>query len=135
MLKRNKLISRFIILICCAGILLFNSSSEGSKFTAGAAFPFAVIGDTVIVPFQMMGYMSKALIEQGKQAGEYTQYTSFTYEYNEPTIVQLVFYIPGYLMGPFLPLANFRYYPMTQSCLDELTTANEQAYRRQRTMY
>lgn len=134
MLKKHKSILRFIILTCCAGSLFINSSANASKFTAGAAFPFAVIGDTVIVPFQMMGYMSKALIEQGEQAGEYTQYSSFTYEYNEPSVVQLVFYIPGYLMAPFLPLANFRYYPMTQSCLDDLTV-NEQAYRRNRAMY
>jgi hypothetical protein len=134
MQKKHRFILRFVILMCCAGVLLINSSADASKFTAGASFPFAVIGDTVIVPFQMMGYMSKALIEQGKQAGEYTQYSSFTYEYNEPSVVQLVFYIPGYLMGPFLPLANFRYYPMTQSCLDELTV-NEEAYRRNRTMY
>ena len=134
MQKKHKSILRLIILTCCIGTCLISSSAEGSKFTAGAAFPFAVIGDTVIVPFQMMGYMSKALIEQGKQAGEYTQYSSFNYEYNEPSVVQLVFYIPGYLMGPFLPLADFRYYPMTQSCLDELTV-NEEAYRRNRTMY
>ena len=134
MQKTHKSILRLIILTCCIGAFLISSSAEGSKFTAGASFPFAVIGDTVIVPFQMMGYMSKALIEQGNQAGEYTQYSSFTYEYNEPSVVQLVFYIPGYLMAPFLPLADFRYYPMTQSCLDELTV-NEEAYRRNRTMY
>ncbi len=134
MLKKNKYISQFILILGCICVLLINSSAEGSKIAAGAAFPFAVMGDTVLVPFQMMGYMSKALIGQGDTAGEYTQYSSFTYEYNEPTIVQLVFYIPGYLMAPFLPLANFRYYPMTQSCLEKLTV-NEQAYRRQRAMY
>jgi len=134
MQKKHKSIFRFVIFTCLTATLLISSKAECSKITAGMAFPFAVIGDTVIVPFQMMGYMSKALIEQGQQAGAYTQYSSFTYEYNEPTIVQLFFYIPGYLMGPFLPLANFRYYPMTQACLDDLTV-NEQAYRRNRAMY
>jgi len=133
MLKKHKFISQFFISLCCAGVLLINSSAEGSKLAAGAAFPFAVMGDTVIVPFQAMGYMSAALIAQGDGAEAYTQ-SSFNYEYNEPSVVQLVFYIPGYLMGPFLPLANFRYYPMTQSCLDTFTV-NEQAYRRQRSMY
>ncbi len=133
MLKIHKFISRFVIPICCVGILLINSSAEGSKLAAGAAFPFAVMGDTVIVPFQVMGYMSAALIAQGDGAEAYTK-SSFNYEYNEASIVQLVFYIPGYAMGPFLPLANFRYYPMTQSCLDTFTV-NDQAYRRQRSMY
>jgi hypothetical protein len=120
--------------MCLTAAVLISSTAECSKLTAGAAFPFAVIGDTVIVPFQMMGYMSKALIEQGQQAGAYTQYSSFTYEYNEPTFVQLVFYIPGYLMLPFSPLANFPYYPMTSACIKQFSV-NEKAYRRNRTMY
>ncbi|MCK5852111.1 hypothetical protein KAH27_03690 [bacterium] len=134
MLKKNKFILRFVILMCCAGCLLINSSADGSKIAAGAALPFAAIGDTAIVPFQMMGYMSKALIAQGDGAGAYTQYSSFTAQYDEASVVQLVFYIPGYAMGPFLPFANFKYYSMTQSCLDSFTV-NDQAYRRQRTMY
>ncbi len=134
MLKKHKFISQFVLSICCAGILLINSSAEGSKVAAGAAFPFAVMGDTVIVPFQVMGYMSAALIAKGDSSESYTQYSSFTAQYNEATIIQLVFYIPGYAMGPFLPLANFKYYPMTQSCLDTFTT-NDEAYRRQRSMY
>jgi len=123
-----------ICIAIIAGLFFLNSQTEASKVGAAIALPFAFIGDTVIVPFQAMGYTSSALIEQGNLAGNYSQYSSFTYEYNEPTFVQLVFYIPGYLMLPFSPLANFPYYPMTSACIKQFSV-NEKAYRRNRTMY
>ncbi len=129
----NKL-SYKIAAVFLFGALLICSKTEAGKTGAAIALPFAFIGDTVIVPFQVMGYTSRALIDQGNTAGAYTKYSSFTYEYNEPSIVQLVFYIPGYIMSPFIPLANFPYYPMTTSCIDQFSV-NENTYRRARTMY
>ena len=124
---------RFFIPIFCAGILLLNSFAEASKAGAVIGLPFAIMGDTVLLPFQSMGYMSTALIDQGNTSESYTQYSSFNYEYNEPSVVQLVFYIPGYILAPFSPLAQFKYYPLTSSCIETLTVND--AHRRNRTLY
>ena len=63
MLKKNKFMLRFFIPIFCAGILLLNSFAEASKAGAVIGLPFAIMGDTVLLPFQAMGYMSTALID------------------------------------------------------------------------
>ena len=123
-----------IFLITFFATIIFCANANAGKTGAAIALPFAFMGDTVIAPFQVMGYTGRALIDQGNAAGSYTKYSSFTYEYNEPSFVQLVFYIPGFIMAPFMPLANFPYYPMTTSCIKQFSV-NDEAYRRQRTMY
>ncbi len=121
--------------ILCVQLCL-SGCSTSQKSIAGATvgLPFAFIGDTALLPFQYLGNVSDYLIGRGYEVGHYTRQGWDYVEYvNQPNIAELIYYIPGYALCPFLPLAQFRYYALTSACMKELT--GNKPYRRQRTMY
>ncbi len=114
--------------LCLAGC------STMQKAAAGAALPLAFAGDSMLAPFQMCGNFSKYMISSGDAIGNYSEERwGYQMDVHHDNPADLFYYIPGYALAPFIPLASFDYYTMTTSCMD---TLKERApYRRSRTMY
>ena len=98
--------------------LLFSGCSVVKKTSAGAAIPFAVIGDTILVPFQFIGSGYTPLMNLGDD-----HYMKVYQENKFKTTLALsqaatyAYYIPGYLCLPFDYYTPEKYYSMTKSCL------------------
>jgi len=108
--------------------------TTAQKAGAAAAMPLAFAGDTAIVPFQLLGYTSKALIVAGDNSNySYSSRWGYTAVTHHDTPLSLIYYIPGYAMAPFIPFAGWDFYAMTQSCHDTLTAPRP--YRRRRVHY
>ncbi len=107
-------------------ILFFTGCSTVKKTVASVAIPFAAIGDTAVVPFQLIGDCSTPLMNMGDD--HYMK----TYEENKlkttevlATSTSYVFYFPGYLCMLFDFCTPDKYYPMTKACLKTISPAKE----------
>ena len=108
--------------------------SSMQKASAGAALPFAFIGDSMLAPFQMCGAASEALIAGGNAVDNYTtERWGYQAEIHHDNPADLFYYIPGYALAPFGPLASFDYYTMTSVCME--TFKQPAPYRRSRSIY
>lgn len=123
---------RTIAALALALCLLGCSSMQ--KAGAAAALPFAFMGDSMLAPFQMCGKVSKYMIAGGDAVDNYTtEHWGYQANIQHDNPADLFWYIPGYALAPFAPLASFEYYTMTSSCMD--TLQQKAPYRRSRSYY
>ena len=100
-----------------AAVLLLGGCSSARRNSAAAAVPFAAVGDTVMTPFQGLGYASRKLIELGDEHLAHVREEkkdNITLPAAEPTAG--VYYVPGYLLYPFQLMTPSEWYPMTKAC-------------------
>ena len=120
--------------VCAWLFLLPSCTTTVKKAGAGAALPMAVATDTTIVPFQAMGYSSDYLMQRGYEVDHYQRvgwgYTANVYK---PNPADLIYYVPGAMLYPFSPLAQYEYYPLSSACLD--TVQGKKPTRRSRVIY
>ncbi len=100
-------------------VVLLSGCASTGEFTAGAAVPLAFAADTVLFPPQYLGKCSQALMQRGYNVDHYINEYNGTYEYvHQPSMIDLVYYVPGYALGPFLPFSKMNYYGMTKTCVN-----------------
>jgi len=127
---------RRVWIVACAGLLVacLGGCSTMQKVGAGAALPLAFAGDSMFAPLQMMGNASKYLIAGGDACDNYVEeHWGVVTEVHHDNPADLIYYIPGYSLSPFIPLCGFDYYSMTTMCMD--TLKRRAPYRRQRNIY
>ena len=126
-----------IIVCAIATFFCLSTNAAFEKLAAGSALPFAFIGDSVFFPFQFMGHSSKYLIARGYGVENYTRGAwGYTHTVHQAKPIALIYYIPGYCLYPFSPLANFNYYETTDACVKILSYQTPHGgYRRQRRRY
>ncbi|NLF40555.1 hypothetical protein GX586_14010 [bacterium] len=124
-------------LLCIAAVCTMAALAGCSTMATvgyGAALPLAAAGDTALIPFQFLGKTSKAFIAAGEGTSwRYGTYWGASYAMHRATPWELVYYVPGYALAPFLPFGGFDYYALTAACWDEVTSTS--AYRRRRIRY
>ncbi len=101
----------------------FSACSTVKKTSAGAAIPFAAIGDTLVAPFQLIGDCSTPLINMGddhymEKYDENKHKTTLMFA----TATSWVYYFPGYFCLPFDVSTPDNYYPMTKACVDTISS-------------
>ena len=107
-------------------ILFFQGCSLVKKTSAGAAIPFAAIGDTVVAPFQLLGDCANPLMNLGDD-----HYIKVYEESKFKTTIMLatattyIYYLPGYFCMPFDYCTPDKYYSMTKSCLRTMNPEEE----------
>jgi uncharacterized protein YceK len=120
---------RYVIVSCLVcGAVLLSACSSARKAGAGAALPFAALGDTMLLPFQGLGYASDKLIEQGDEhlaTAREQKRGNVTLRAAEDT--SAVLYVPGYALWPFAQITPDGWYPMTSTCLAALKTPEDEA--------
>ena len=112
-------------------VCMLSGCAPARKTGAGAALPFAAIGDTVLLPFQGMGLASTCLIEAGDNhlaAVREKNKGKVTLPIAECTAG--VCYVPGYALWPFRACTPERLYSMTQSCMAVLAAGNASSTNR-----
>jgi len=132
---KTKLNFLCVVLIVLAFFFSSCSSvgSTSSKVGAAVGLPFALVGDSVLFPFQFIGHISLGLLSTGEAYDlRYSEQWDFT-EYPDEGF-GFIFSIPGYIISPFAPLAQLKYFGLTSYCVDTLTYKNI-AYRRRRISY
>lgn len=116
----------------CAVVL--TQAGCASKGANAVALPFAVVGDTVVLPFQALGYASEGLIASGDASNyRYTSRWGYQAVTHRDTPLAYIFYIPGYALMPFVPFTHWDMYAMTRVCHENLTAPRP--YRRRRVRY
>jgi len=126
------------ITVCVLVALFCLSANAGmEKVVAGSALPLAFAGDSAIFPFQFMGQSSKYLIARGYGVENYSREGwGYTQTIHKARPSALIYYIPGFCLYPFSPLANFDYYTMTDACVKVVTYQKPGGgYRRHRRRY
>ena len=110
---------KFLATLLLIVVISLTGCSSLAKPAAGTAIPFAVIADTVIAPFQLIGDAGEGLIYLGDR------HQQQVYEVNKDSVTlpldqltSLVFFIPGYLLYPVDSITPDKYYSLTKSCLD-----------------
>ncbi len=124
-----------VFLVAAVFFLSSCSSTQSATAKTGAAvgLPFAFVGDSVLFPFQCLGHISAGLLNTGSAYDmRFAEQWSFTEDPNEG--FGFVFSIPGYILSPFLPLAQFKFFALTDTCVATLTRKNI-PYRRRRKYY
>jgi len=123
----------------CALIAVFCLSTNAAfeKVVAGSALPLAFVGDSVFFPFQFLGRSSKYLIARGYGVENYSnEKWGYTQTIHKAKPIALIYYIPGFALYPFSPLAKFNYYGTTDACVKILSYKKSNGgYRRQRRRY
>jgi len=113
-------------------ILLFSGCSAIKKTSAGAAIPFAAIGDTVVAPFQLIGNCATPLMNLGDDHYmEVYEENKFKTTLMLATATSYIYYIPGYLCMPFDYCTPDKYYPMTKACLRTINYEEDKTKLRQ----
>jgi hypothetical protein len=135
-MQRINIMRRVHVSFLLAACLLPLSSCTTTvkKAGAGAALPVAVVTDTTIVPFQAMGHSSNYLMQRGYEVDHYQRVGwSYTANVHKDNPADLIYYVPGVMLYPFSPLAEYEYYPLSGACLD--TVQNKKPTRRSRVIY
>ena len=115
--------------LMAAGVL--SGCEPARNAGAGAALPFAAIGDTVLLPFQGLGHASTYLIEAGDNhldAVRENNKGKVTLPLAECTAG--ICYVPGYALLPFHACTPEQLYPMTRSCMAVLAAGDGPATNR-----
>ena len=124
------------VILVASGFFLSSCSSVGStssKVGAAVGMPFALVGDSVLFPFQFIGHVSLGLLGTGEAYDLRYEEQWYWAEYPDEGF-GFIFSIPGYILSPFAPLAQLKFFGLTSSCVDTLTQKNI-AYRRRRVSY
>lgn len=117
-MKKNLIIAWVCLCVCLAGCETLRRAG------AGAALPFAAVGDTLLLPVQGLGAASDALLEAGAaHRARMREENRGKITVDASAASAVVYELPGYLLYPFSVMAPSNLYPMTQACWDALQPA------------